>query len=100
MKFYIILALLLSCILCTSFTPNSTKPLDMIRFDIKNQTSQIVSLLDEMIDITGSSNKTSKYQQTKLIQLLKKVRIHYKTIETMNKIMSIKIHKVIIIFLR
>lgn len=81
MKFYIILALLLSCILCTSFTPNSTKPLDMIRFDIKNQTSQIVSLLDEMIDITGSSNKTSKYQQTKLIQLLKKVRIHYKTIE-------------------
>jgi len=81
MKFYIILALLLSCILCTSFTPNSTKPLDMIRFDIKNQTSQIVSLLDEMIDISGSSNKTSKYQQTKLIQLLKKVRIHYKTIE-------------------
>lgn len=81
MKFYIILALLLSCILCTSFTPNSTKPLDMIRFDIKNQTSQIVSLLDEMIDITRSSNKTSKYQQTKLIQLLKKVRIHYKTIE-------------------
>ena len=53
----------------------------MIRFDIKNQTSQIVSLLDEMIDITRSSNKTSKYQQTKLIQLLKKVRIHYKTIE-------------------
>lgn len=81
MKFYIILALLLSCILCTSFTPKSTNPLDTIRFDIKQETSQIVSLLDEMIDISGSSNKTSKYQQTKLIQLLKKVRIHYKTIE-------------------
>jgi cytochrome c peroxidase len=81
MKFYIILTLLLSCILCTSFTPNSTKPLDIIRFDIKNQTSHIISLLDEMIDITGSSNKTSKHKQLKLIQLLKKVRIHYKTIE-------------------
>ena len=34
-----------------------------------------------MIEIAGSSNKTSKHQQTKLIQLLKKVRIHYKTIE-------------------
>ena len=34
-----------------------------------------------MIEIAGSSNKKSKHQQTKLIQLLKKVRIHYKTIE-------------------
>jgi cytochrome c peroxidase len=81
MKLYIILTLLLSCILCTSFTPNSTKPLEIIRFDIKNQTSHIISLLDEMIDITGSSNKTSKHKQLKLIQLLKKVRINYKTIE-------------------
>lgn len=81
MKFYIILALLLSCILCTSFTPKSTNPLDTIRFDIKQETYHIVSLLDEMIEIAGSSNKKSKHQQTKLIQLLKKVRIHYKTIE-------------------
>ena len=65
MKFYIILALLLSCVLCTSFTPNSTNPLDMIRFDVKQQTYHIVSLLDEMIEIAGSSNKTSKQQQTK-----------------------------------
>lgn len=72
MKFYIILALLLSYILCTSFTPKSTNPLDMIRFDVKQQTYHIVSLLDEMIEIAGSSNKTSKHQQTKLIQLLKK----------------------------
>ena len=96
MKFYIILALLLSCVLCTSFTPNSTNPLDMIRFDVKQQTYHIVSLLDEMIEIAGSSNKTSKHQQTKLIQLLKKVRIHYKTIEWLISYVDSESEKLII----